>query len=343
MESDKKSHVVRDVGRFGGALRPAAAWLCVPALAGCAGVQSALDPAGPNAAAINFTGWIMIAGATAIFLFVMVLAAAAAFAPDRVRWLGRRGLVVGGGLAFPIVALSSLLAYEFSFGGHLTRGDGEPLRIAVVGERWWWRVRYLDENGGAQATSANEVHMPTGRPVEFVLTSPNVIHSFWIPSLGGKLDMIPGRENRFTLQADRTGTYRGVCAEYCGEQHALMAFSVVVHEPAEFDRWLARESEPAAEPADERLLRGRQAFIDWGCGACHAIQGTEAAGIIGPDLTHVGGRLTLGAGTLPNNASTLARWIARNQEIKPENLMPPFDMLPDEELTALAAYLESLK
>jgi len=217
------------------------------------------------------------------------------------------------------------------------------LRIEVVGEQWWWRVHYRPAEGAAAVISANELHMPVGTPVEIALTTNDVIHSFWAPSLGGKLDMIPGRENRLVLQADRPGTYRGQCAEYCGGQHARMAFVVVAHEPGEFERWLAQESATAPERGDAVHARGRDIFQNYGCGACHTIRGTDAAGVIGPDLTHLGSRLTLGAGTLPNNAQNLAKWIAASQEIKPGTLMPSFAMLPPEELDALAAYLGSLK
>jgi cytochrome c oxidase subunit 2 len=161
--------------------------------------------------------------------------------------------------------------------------------------------------------------------------------------VAGKLDMIPGRENRLTFQVDRAGTYRGQCAEYCGAQHAHMALAFVAHEPAEFDRWLATQTQPASPPADPFLQRGQAVFDAAGCDACHAIRGTGAAGAVGPDLTHVGSRLTLAAGTLPNNRDALAAWISHSQEIKPGNFMPPFGMLPPEDLQALTAYLESLQ
>jgi cytochrome c oxidase subunit 2 len=287
----------------------------------------------------------MVAGASAIFTLVLVLTAWAIYAPARARaWLGNRAAVVAGGIAFPLVVLTTLLIYELALAGKLAEPhEAAPLRIAVIGEQWWWRVHYPSEDGGAAVISANEVHVPTGRPVEFILTTDDVIHSFWAPALGGKLDMIPGRENRLVLQAERPGTYRGQCAEYCGGQHALMAFAVVAHDPEDFDRWLAGEGRPAAETESDLHARGEEIFMHYGCGACHTIRGTEAAGVIGPDLTHVGSRLTLAAGTLPNNRGALAAWILHSQEIKPGNFMPSFDMLSADELDGLAAYLESLK
>jgi cytochrome c oxidase subunit 2 len=241
------------------------------------------------------------------------------------------------------VVLSALLVYGLALAGSLVSAPAAaPLRIAVVGERWWWRVDYLAEDGGA-IQSANEIRIPMGRPVEFILTSPNVIHSFWVPNLGGKLDMIPGRENRFVLRAEREGIYRGQCAEYCGGQHALMAFSVIAETPAAFEAWIARRMESPPLPADATLQRGLEVFMTSGCGACHTIRGTDAAGVVGPDLTDVGGRLTLAAGTLPNDIGSLMRWIAHAQDVKPGSLMPSFGMLAEDDLSALAAYLESLK
>jgi cytochrome c oxidase subunit 2 len=213
----------------------------------------------------------------------------------------------------------------------------------VIGEQWWWRVHYLDEAGEIAAASANEVRLPAGRPAEILLTTDDVIHSFWAPNLAGKLDMIPGRENRLVIEAARPGLYRGQCAEYCGGQHALMAFDVVVLEEADFSEWLAREAGPARSPEDPMLEAGRDAFMANGCGACHTIRGTAAAGVVGPDLTHVGSRHSIAAGTLPNDAAALAAWIGHAQAIKPGNRMPSFTFIPGDEQAAIAAYLKSLE
>ena len=179
--------------------------------------------------------------------------------------------------------------------------------------------------------------------MQFRLDSDNVIHSFWIPSLHGKMDMIPGRVTYLTVQPTATGIYRGACAEYCGTSHALMAFYVVAMERAEFDAWYALESEPAPDPTTAFLIKGKALFLENGCGACHAIRGTPAQGTIGPDLTHVGGRVSLAAGIFPNNVGTLAGWISSAQHLKPGNRMPSFGNLEGEQLRAMAAYLESLK
>jgi len=324
---------------------PVAALAPAAALGGCAGVQSALDPAGPQAAAIDRIGWIMMGGGAAIFVLVLALTAWAILAPEARRgWLGKPEIVTWGGIAFPAVTLAALLLYGLALAADIVRAPGaQPLRIEVIGERWWWRVHYLADDGGAAVVSANEIRVPVGRPVEFILKSPNVIHSFWAPALGGKLDMIPGRENRVVLEADRPGIFRGQCAEFCGEQHALMAFAIVALELEDFDRWLTAEREPAASPESAEALRGREVFAAFGCGACHAVAGTDAAGIVGPDLTHVGSRLTLGAGTLSNNPRNMIRWIAESQAVKPDNLMPAYAMLGADDRAALAAYMESLR
>jgi cytochrome c oxidase subunit 2 len=324
---------------------PLAPLLVASLLAGCSGVQSAVDPAGPHADIVNTIGWIMIAGGGAIFLLVLALTAFALAAPERSRrWLGSRAAVIVGGIVLPVVALSALLVYGLALAADLVRAPGEPpLRIAVVGEQWWWRVHYLDETGGTALVSANEVRIPTDRPVEFILTTADVIHSFWAPKLGGKLDMIPGRENRLILEASRPGIYRGQCAEYCGGPHAQMAFDLVAQEPDDFARWFDAQREPAAAPAGGVLEKGQAVLLENGCGACHTIRGTPANGTIGPDLTHVGSRLSLGAGWLANNPGTLSAWIVHNQEIKPGNFMPSYEILSGPDLTALSAYLESLK
>jgi cytochrome c oxidase subunit II len=314
-------------------------------LPSCAGVQSALDPAGPHADIIGRIGWATMAGGAAILLVVCALTAWAILAPARSRrWLAGRVTVVWGGLVFPIVLLSAVLVYGLALGARLIAPPAEaPLRVAVTGERWWWRVHYLGADGAPALVTANEIRIPTDRPVEFILTTADLIHSFWAPSLGGKLDMIPGRENRLILEASRRGIYRGQCAEFCGAQHALMAFDVVAEQPEEFDLWLAGQIKPAASPADDLLAHGQTVFLESGCGACHTIRGIQAAGTIGPDLTHVGGRRTLAAGTLANNREALASWITHAQEIKPGVFMPSFRILSPEDLDALAAYLESLK
>jgi cytochrome c oxidase subunit 2 len=216
------------------------------------------------------------------------------------------------------------------------------LRLEVSGEQWWWRVTYRPQ-GGRPVASANEVRLPLGQRVEITLTSPDVLHSFWIPSLAGKVDMIPGRVNRIVIEPTRAGSFRGQCAEFCGLSHALMAFTVEVMEPEAFAAWLEHAAQPAAPPAGGEAATGARLFLELGCGGCHAVRGTPADGVIGPDLTHLASRGSLGAGILPNDHEGLVRWIAATPEEKPGVHMPAFGMLPAEELEALATYLEGLK
>ncbi len=321
--------------------------VAVPALVllgACGGMPAVLDPHGSNARQTAQIAWVLFWGGGAIFAFVMVLSACAVFlSPTRRAWLGRQSFVVGAGIVFPIVTLSALLFYTLKISGELAGAkDAAPLKIEIVGEMWWWRAHYVDAEGARVLVTANELHIPVGRMVEFSLKSADVLHSFWVPNLAGKLDLIPGRVNVLRVKADTPGVFRGQCAEFCGAQHAKMAFHVVAHAAPEYDAWLAAQQLPAAAPRTPELAQGMALFVAH-CGACHAVRGTPAEGQLGPDLTHVGSRLSLAAGTLPNNVGTMAGWIAASQHIKPENRMPSFDRFSGEELHALAAYVASLQ
>jgi cytochrome c oxidase subunit 2 len=308
------------------------------------GIQSVLSPAGPHAAWVAQLSWVMFGAGGLILLLVVVMTALAIFAPAGFRQaVGQRRTVVIGGILFPLVVLAALFLWVLNGSSALVTAGPPGLRVEVVGERWWWRVHYLDPEDRVHMVTANEIRIPTGMPVEFRLRTADVIHSFWVPSLAGKLDMIPGRINSYRFAVDKPGVYRGQCAEYCGEQHAKMAFYVVAMEPAAFEDWYGAQTLPAAEPALASEELGRDVFEANGCGACHTVRGTAADGVIGPDLTHVGSRVSLAAGILPNNRGTLAGWISSAQHIKPGNLMPSFDTLSGPELRALASYLESLK
>lgn len=288
--------------------------------------------------------WGLAVGALVVWAAVMALAAYAARPRERAQRRPRAAaFIIVGGVVVPTVVLAALLGFGLSsLPRLLAPAPPGSLRVSVVGEQWWWRVRYHPPEG-EPFELANEIRLPVDEPVEFVLSSPDVIHSFWIPSLAGKMDMIPGRTTRLALHPTRVGTFRGVCAEYCGTAHALMAFPVIVMARAEFEQWVAAQRAAAAEPSDELAARGRDRFFANGCHACHAVRGTAALGVVGPDLTHLGSRRTLGAGIMPNDRDGLVRWIARTGEVKPGVLMPHFGMLPRAELDALAAYLESLR
>jgi cytochrome c oxidase subunit II len=309
---------------------------------GCSGVQSALDAAGEEAARIETLSWVLFWFCLVVFLGVAAIAAAAIFGNGPLRSLvARERLVMIGGLYFPIISLTLLLIYSIGVMGKDVAPGDPALRVSVSGERWWWRVTY-ETPDGRRIESANELRLPVGRPVELELTSADVIHSFWVPKLAGKLDMIPGRTNRLTLLASEPGISRGQCAEYCGGAHAFMSFFVIALEPAAFDAWLESEAGPGRMPDEEVAAEGRNLFVETGCGACHTVRGTTV-GVIGPDLTHVGSRHSLAAATLPNSAEAFARWIVEGQHIKPENLMPPYGIFTEPELASLAAYLAQLE
>jgi cytochrome c oxidase subunit 2 len=224
----------------------------------------------------------------------------------------------------------------------LAPGPDVGVSIDVAGQQWWWRVRYV-RPGEPPIELANELRLPVGYRINLVLTSRDVIHSFWLPSIAGKLDMIPGRVNRLSLEPTRVGTYRGACAEFCGLSHARMNFDVVVMEPAAFDQWLEGQAAPAAPLTSAAAERGQEAFLAQGCAVCHTIRGTGARGVVGPDLTHVGSRLHIAAGLLPATPAEFERWIGHTQTLKPGALMPAFPSLPPDVLQSLGAYLAGLE
>jgi cytochrome c oxidase subunit 2 len=333
---------------------------CSVFLSGCAGVQSALDPAGPQAGRIGGLWWLMLYTLTAVFLVVMAVLLVAAFRPrgayrgetphapdtkpepDRERHMSR---AVMGGMVVTTCILFVLLVSSFLTGRALysiAAPSEDALTVKVTGYQWWWKVEYDNRNPAYIVTTANEIHIPVGRPVLFKLKSNDVIHSFWVPNLHGKTDLVPGHETTTWIRADRTGTFRGQCAEFCGHQHAHMAFTVVVETDEQFKAWYDAQLRPAAEPSTPEQARGRQVFMSSPCIMCHRIQGTDAGGAVGPDLTHIASRPTIAAGTLENTRGHLAGWVADSQQFKPGNRMPPNNLEPAD-LPPLLDYLQSLK
>ncbi len=311
-------------------------------LSGCDGLQSVLQPAGKEAAEIATLFHVLLVGAVVLWILVNGIF----FYVTRLnpRPLSRRAaetLIIGGGILFPTIVLGILLAWSMSLMSSQRELGNAPVSVSVTGEQWWWRVQYRREDGSLLA-SANELRLPAGERTEVTLTSNKVIHSFWVPALAGKMDMFPGRVTRLALQPETTGTYRGQCAEFCGTSHALMAFQVVVMEPNDFERWLDDQAAPAKEPEEALALEGRQVFLREGCGACNTVRGTPAAGTTGPDLTHVGGRTTLGAGILPTTPDAFTRWIQHTESIKPDVYMPSYEHLEQSVLEALGHYLKGL-
>jgi cytochrome c oxidase subunit 2 len=309
-------------------------------------IQSILHPAGVQAARVGHLWWVMFWICAAVWCAVALVAVAAIARGRRgtsmasERQLGVSVAVAGG---FSIVALIGLLFQSVVTGRALdTLRSPNALRIQVTGNQWWWDVQYVTANPSLRVTTANEIHIPVGRPVRFDLLSTDVIHSLWIPNLQGKIDLVPGRLNELWLQADRAGVYRGQCAEYCGLQHAKMALVVIAEPPDDFERWLTGNRAPAPAPVTPEQQRGKEVVERGSCAMCHNITGTLAGGRTAPDLTHIASRSTIGAGSVPNTRGYLAGWIADPQHIKPGNRMPAVG-LNGEELQAVLAYLETLR
>jgi len=315
-------------------------------LGGCASdVQSVLTARSLQAGQIAELAWLLFGVGALVLALVIVAVWLAVRGPSQIRRaLAQESTVVWLGIAFPAVTLSVLLAYGvWVMRSHLNLPhDRSTLSIEVAGEQWWWRVTYSGPNGTPIA-SANEIRIPVGFPVTFKLKTADVIHSFWVPSLGGKVDMIPGRTTQLQLTADRPGVYRGQCAEYCGGAHALMAMDVIAMPAFDYAAWLERAATVAPTPETEIGLQGRSVFLAAGCGACHTVRGTAAAGSVGPDLTHIGARRSVGIDTLPLTRENLMRFITDGQHVKPGNVMPEFRVLQPQQLEALASYLLSLK
>ena len=315
---------------------------------GCSGPTSTLEPRGPGAATIESLWWLMFWLALPVGIVVTGLLLYAVFRAWRRRTVdggppvSDTTFIVIGGIVVPSVILLVLVVATIRTGAALS-APTEPaaLRVEVIGHQFWWEVRYPDDG----VVTANEIHIPTGQSVEILLTSPGVIHSFWVPPLHGKQDMNPGETNALRLQADEPGVYRGFCAEFCGIQHALMQFLVVAQPPAEFAAWLAERRHPPAPPADATAQEGRRLYAAVGCASCHPIAGqfdAGATGPAGPDLTHFATRRTVAAAVVDNTPANRAAFILDPQTIKPGSSMPATP-LSGEQLAALLAYLDTLR
>ena len=316
-------------------------------LVGCEGHQSALNPYGPFAGRISQMSWIIFAVGAVIFLATMgfLWKATRRVRQPEAGLTEEQGwrFVVLAGIAVPLVILFAFLVYSVTVANlNASTIPENSLAIEARAYQWWWDFVYAGETPSDGARVSNEIHIPVGRPVRVELNSLDVIHSFWVPNLHGKMDMIPGRTNTITLAADRPGIFRGQCAEFCGLQHAHMAFLVVAEPEEQFQSWLAHQRSPAVDPVDPVLKRGQEVFLTYSCAMCHAVRGTIALAAVAPDLTHIGSRRTLAAGTIPNTRGHLGGWIVNSQSVKPGNRMPP-NQLPAADLSPLLTYLESLK
>ena len=309
------------------------------------GIPNMLAPRGTAAQHLATLGWVLIV----ISIIVLILVLIALLVPlarerhsdvqDEPGYNAREhNLVLMVGAAIPALILLGVFLYSMKDIGLWESGSNSTPDIEVTGHQFWWEVRYPKLG----IHTANEIYIPSGTRVKIALMSSDVIHSFWVPQLHGKLDLIPGRVNRFWIEADSAGKYRGECAEFCGAQHAHMDFTVVAVPKGEFSRWVQAQQKPAAPPADPAAVEGRRAFQFAGCAYCHTVNGNGAAGRVGPDLTHFASRLTIGAGMMPNTRGALAGWVVGAQHLKPGIRMPDVTM-SGAELQAVLAYLEGLR
>ncbi|WP_244598801.1 cytochrome c oxidase subunit II [Rhizobium tubonense] len=322
--------------------------LLVALLAGCAGTQSALDVHGTSAVHLKHLIFAVVAVCTTIWIAVMAVLAAAilrsrrrdAHTPDASE--KRMSMIIAGAVCLTVVIVAGLTLGSF----YTTRAMGEidksDLTIIVRAEQWWWRITYPDGGAALAFQTANEIHVPVGGNVRLQLESADVIHSFWVPSLAGKQDLVPGRTNFLSIRAERPGVYRGQCAEFCGLQHSHMAMLVIAEDEADFKRWQEAQRQDAYPIVAQEVAAGKALFLTKPCAGCHTIRGSGAKATTGPDLTHVGSRQTIAAGLLDRTRGSLAAWIADPQTLKPGNNMPMVPLGSDE-LREISAYMESLK
>jgi cytochrome c oxidase subunit II len=325
-------------------------------LVGCGGVQTSIDPAGPQSHRLSQLWWLMFYVCALVFVLVISSTALAIrqrensletgpsdLNPSKQEENHRRNAVITA-TAITIAIMFGLLIFSFSVGRSMTAdlANKNALTIEITGHQWWWEVRYLDASASNIFTTANEIHIPIGVPVTFNLHASDVIHSFWVPNLSGKKDLIPGKDASIWLQADRPGSFRGQCAEYCGLQHAHMALWVIAEPQDQFNAWRQNQTQTAVQAATESQRRGQQVFLSSSCVMCHAVNGTSAGSNIGPNLTHLASRNSIAAATLQNTRDHLQQWVTNSQAIKPGNKMPQNNLSP-EDLNALLDYLGILR
>jgi len=286
---------------------------------------------------------VVITTALVIFGVMLKRSRAATVGEERITQTGNGIAWIYIGVGLSTVALIGSMVWTGYTLAATNRPDRQPaLTVEVIGHQWWWEVRYLSENASRIFFTANEIHMPVGQPVEFRVRTADVIHSFWVPALGDKIDLIPNQTNVTWLEAERPGVYRGQCSEYCGKQHAHMGLLVVAEEPSAFEAWWDAQLKPQPSTDGSPELAAAENVFVTRCGSCHAVRGTRAGGRLGPDLSHLMSRQTLAAGTVPNNVGYLSGWIANPQSIKPGNLMPNLD-ISGPELASLRTFLATLK
>jgi len=316
-------------------------------LTACEGPQSALDPQGRQATELANLFWIFLAILAATWVLTLSVLGwclwrhrnSRTHSDARARILASRAIACAASMT--VIVLLALTGLSFAGQKQLFADDAATELVTITGRQWWWEIRYQGREGESFVT-ANELHLPAGQNIKIKLASADVIHSFWVPSLFGKRDLVPGLENSVSLQASTAGILRGQCAEFCGLQHAHMGLIVVVESPADFARWRDQQRAAAYPVAGLDAQAGMAVFFAHSCNICHAIRGTSAAGQVGPDLTHLASRQWLGAATLPMSRAALARWIKDPQIVKPGVHMPAI-ALANAEFEHLLSYLEGLK
>jgi cytochrome c oxidase subunit II len=310
------------------------------------GIQSALHPAGIQAEHIARLWDVFLWVSVIVYVVVLAFLAAALLrrrpeiVPNAVDPRVRSAVSIA--VSITVVTLLALITASAFTSRSIASVPRSALQIAVYGRQWWWQVEYDDRDKSQRFSTANELTIPVGVPVTLHLQSSDVIHSFWVPNLHGKRDLIPGKRTTLTLQADKPGVYRGQCAEFCGYQHAKMALWINAVSAPEYAKWVESSRRPSKIPSTPRERRGQEIFMSSPCPLCHTIQGTDANGKTAPDLTHFASRRSIAAGTVPNTRGFLAGWILDSQHLKPGNQMPPI-VLEQGEVEPLVTYLESLR
>lgn len=325
------------------------------AVPGFTGNQTSLNPAGPMAQRIEHTLSLIFFITGVMYVLTMIAVVISVMrnrgaenefpppqptSPEQHR---RNTRAVAGAMGISVLLLFVMMVASFATSHAIGKENGRaPFEVDVYGHQWWWEVQYPQPEADKMVVTANEIHIPTGSLVRIHGTSMDVIHSFWAPNIHGKRDLLPGYENDFVIQADQPGRWRGQCAEFCGPQHAHMSFLVIAEPMDQFHNWMTAQAGTPPPPSTSQTQHGQVVFLSRACIMCHTIRGTVAGSRVGPDLTHVGSRDTIAAGTLRNNPQELAKWITNAQQIKPGVRMPPNPM-PQQDLNDLVAYLESLR
>ncbi len=321
---------------------------------GCRSIQSSLHTSGPAAQRIARMQWLEIILFLVVTLIMWVLIAwgtgrrpgtLAEHAPIKIG--GGQSWITIGGMLIPLIILFVLFVLGLqlleSFPIDDPSHSNAKAEILIIGHQWWWEVHYLNDQPSLQVTTANEIHIPVNKPVTLELESRDVIHSFWVPALHGKVDLVPGHPNFVRIEANHAGAYAGECAEFCGAQHAHMRLLVIAQEPDEYQAWLEQQRKPAAEPTTPEAIQGQQVFLSGPCILCHTIRGTLAGGMVAPDLTHIGSRRMIAADSFQNNNAYLEAWVTHAQSLKPETQMPDMTQFDGKQLRDLVAYLRQLQ